>query len=244
MRRYLVFLLLTGTVWAQTDFDKIFLIDGTEYLGEYLLTKGETLHFKQRDESTFKKIPVTLIKSIELRNGIITEFDIIDEHSKISTVLDYENLSIEDKAKKDARRWLAYPSFAILFTGVSTLSSFYLFDAGFIDYLKPSLSKNYNKNKRDNLLNNISMLAFTSALVGSHHLFSRKDKNNIEGIIATDIELYKKMYYKQFKEQKLKNIMISIGAKALLAGAGIYLFESNFSLGSNAFGPSSNAGFH
>ena len=46
------------------------------------------------------------------------------------------------------------------------------------------------------------------------------------------------------KEQKLKNIMISIGAKALLAGAGIYLFESNFSLGSNAFGPSSNAGFH
>ena len=137
MRRYIVFLLLTGTVWAQTDFDKIFLIDGTEYLGEYLLTKGETLHFKQRDESTFKKIPVTLIKSIELRNGIITEFDIIDEHSKISTVLDFENLSIEDKAKKDARRWLAYPSFAILLTGVSTLSSFYLFDAGFIDYLKP-----------------------------------------------------------------------------------------------------------
>ena len=65
----------------------------------------------------------------------------------------------------------------------------------------------------------ISMLAFTSALVGSHHFFSRKDKNNIEGIIATDIELYKKIYYKQFKEHKLKNIMISIGAKALLAGA-------------------------
>ena len=36
---------------------------------------------------TFKKIPVTLIKSIELRNGIITEFDIIDEHSKISKFL-------------------------------------------------------------------------------------------------------------------------------------------------------------
>ncbi len=40
------------------------------------------------------------------------------------------------------------------------------------------------------------------------------------------------MYYKQFKEQKLKNIMISIVAKALIAGAGIYWFESNFSLGS------------
>ena len=82
MRRYIVLLLITGTVWAQTDFDKIFLIDGTEYLGEYLLTKGETVHFKQRDESTFKKIPVTLIKSIEFRSGIITEFDINHSESE------------------------------------------------------------------------------------------------------------------------------------------------------------------
>ena len=116
MRRYIIVLLITGTVWAQTDFDKIFLIDGTEYLGEYLLTKGETVHFKQRDESTSKKIPVALIKSIELRNGIITEFDIIDEYPKIRTILDYENLSIEDKAKKDARKWILYPpaAFSIL----------------------------------------------------------------------------------------------------------------------------------
>ena len=111
MRRYIVFLLLTGTVWAQTDFDKIFLIDGTEYLGEYLLTKEETVHFRQRDESPFKKIPVTLIKSIENRNGIITEFDIIDEHPKLRTVLDYENLSIEDKAKKmQGDGWLTQAS--------------------------------------------------------------------------------------------------------------------------------------
>ena len=82
MRRYIVSLLITGTVWGQTDFDKIFLIDGTEYLGEYLLTKGETVHFKQRDESTFKKIPVTLIKSIEFRSGIITEFDINHSESE------------------------------------------------------------------------------------------------------------------------------------------------------------------
>tara|TARA_B100001250_G_scaffold213027_1_gene182706 strand:+ start:941 stop:1315 length:375 start_codon:yes stop_codon:yes gene_type:complete len=76
VRKCIILFLITGIVWAQTDFDKIFLIDGTEYLGEYLLTKEETVHFKQREESTFKKIPITLIKSIELRNGIITEFDI------------------------------------------------------------------------------------------------------------------------------------------------------------------------
>ena len=230
MRRYIVFLLLTGTVWAQTDFDKIFLIDGTEYLGEYLLTKGETLHFKQRDESTFKKIPVTLIKSIELRNGIITEFDIIDEHSKISTVLDFENLSIEDKAKKDSRRWLAYPSFAILLTGVSIHSYFYFF---------------YDEGPEgDTALNNIlSVATATSALVGSHHLFSKSDKSNIESIISTDIELYKKMYYKQFEKQKLKNIIISTGATALIAGAVTFYVLSNLGFGDDAFGPNPNLPF-
>jgi len=49
MRGCLVLFFIIGTAWAQTDFDKIFLIDGTEYLGEYLLTKGETVNFKQTD---------------------------------------------------------------------------------------------------------------------------------------------------------------------------------------------------
>ena len=35
MRRYIVLLLITGTVWAQTDLDKLVLKNGTEYLGEY-----------------------------------------------------------------------------------------------------------------------------------------------------------------------------------------------------------------
>ena len=35
MRRYIVLLLITRTVWAQTDFDKLVLDDGTETLGKY-----------------------------------------------------------------------------------------------------------------------------------------------------------------------------------------------------------------
>ena len=35
MRRYIVLLLITGIVWAQTDFDKLVLKDGTTYFGEY-----------------------------------------------------------------------------------------------------------------------------------------------------------------------------------------------------------------
>ena len=35
MRRYIVLLLITGIVWAQTDFDTLVLKDGTTYVGEY-----------------------------------------------------------------------------------------------------------------------------------------------------------------------------------------------------------------
>ena len=40
MRIYIVLLLITGIVWAQTDYDKLVLKDGTEYLGEYYSSKG------------------------------------------------------------------------------------------------------------------------------------------------------------------------------------------------------------
>ena len=65
--------------------------------------------------------------------------------------------------------------------------------------------------------------------MGSHHLFSRKDKNNIEGIIATDIELYKKMYYKQFKREKLKNVIISIGVKGIVCALGALIVAGSVS---------------
>jgi len=41
MRRYIVLLLITGIVWAQTDFDKLVLKDGTTYFGEYSKIEGD-----------------------------------------------------------------------------------------------------------------------------------------------------------------------------------------------------------
>ena len=41
------------------------------------------------------------------------------------------------------------------------------------------------------------------------------------------------MCYKQFKKEKLKSIMISIGAKALIAGAITFFPLSNFGFGSD-----------
>ncbi len=69
----------------------------------------------------------------------------------------------------------------------------------------------------------------TSALVGFHYLFSKSDKSNIEGIIATDIELYKKMYYKQFKKEKIKNVMVSIGVKGIVCALGALIVAGSVS---------------
>ena len=217
MLRYIVLLLITGTAWTQTGLDKIVLKDGTEYLGEYLLTKGETLHFKQRDESTFKKIPVTLIKSIELRNGIITEFDIIDEYPKIRTILDNENLSIEDKAKKDARKWILYPP-----------AAFSIF-----------VSLMYDGTLGDS---DVAILGISAASLTIPYFLLRKlTLEKTENFNSKDKQLYEKVYLKEYKKRKYKYIIISTGVTALTAGAVIFYALSNLSLG---FGPSSNAGFH
>ena len=41
MRRYIILFLITGIVWAQTEFDKLVLKDGTTYWGEYSNTENE-----------------------------------------------------------------------------------------------------------------------------------------------------------------------------------------------------------
>ena len=68
MHRYIVLLLITGIVWAQTDFDKLFLKDGTTYLGEYSKTEGKIVFFRiQGATGGFQPVPVKLIQTIELQ---------------------------------------------------------------------------------------------------------------------------------------------------------------------------------
>ena len=71
MRRYIVLLLITGIVWAQTDFDTLVLKDGTEYLGEYSRTEGKIVYFKPQEAFGFQPIPVKLIKQLQLKDGQI-----------------------------------------------------------------------------------------------------------------------------------------------------------------------------
>ena len=83
MRRYIVLLLITGTVWAQTGLDKLVLKNGTEYLGEYsrkdfkLYTYNldgidqEIIYFKPLEAFAFQPVTVDVIKVLQLRDGTL-----------------------------------------------------------------------------------------------------------------------------------------------------------------------------
>ena len=69
MRRYIVLLLITGIVWAQTDFDKLVLTDGTTYLGEYSKIEEEIVYFKPQNAFAFQPISIKLIQTLQLKDG-------------------------------------------------------------------------------------------------------------------------------------------------------------------------------
>ena len=69
MRRYIILFLITGIVWAQTEFDKLVLKDGTIYLGEYSKTEKEIVYFKPQSAFAFQPVPVNLIKRLKLKDG-------------------------------------------------------------------------------------------------------------------------------------------------------------------------------
>ena len=97
MRRYIVLLLITGTVWAQTnfdskgwiskdipaDFDKLILKNGIEYVGEYSRTdfklyryntndiEQEIIYFKPLEAFAFQPVPVDVIKVLLLKDGTL-----------------------------------------------------------------------------------------------------------------------------------------------------------------------------
>ena len=95
MRRFIVLLLITVNIWAQTnfdsegwiskdlpaDFDKLVLKNGIEYIGEYLSKDyslntynldniyQEIIYFKPLNAFAFQPVPVDLIKVLKLKDG-------------------------------------------------------------------------------------------------------------------------------------------------------------------------------
>jgi len=71
MRRYIVLLLITGILWAQTDFDKLILKSGATYFGEFSTIDGDNVFFKPKGASDFQSISIKQIQTLELKFGQI-----------------------------------------------------------------------------------------------------------------------------------------------------------------------------
>ena len=69
MRRYIVLLLITGIVWAQTDFDKLVLKSGGTYFGEFRTIDGDNVYFKPKGASDFQSISIKQIQTLESSYG-------------------------------------------------------------------------------------------------------------------------------------------------------------------------------
>ena len=82
----------------------------------------------------------------------------------------------------------------------------------------------------------------TASLAVPYKVLNNLDKNQIEKLSKQvyDIELYKETFSKEFTENTIKGF----GLLGLAAVGGYFIFESTLDFGPNAFGPSSNAGFH
>ena len=72
MRRYIVLLLITGILWAQTDFDILILKNGTTYFGEYSKIEGEIVYFKPQNAFAFQPISIKQIQTLKLKDGHFT----------------------------------------------------------------------------------------------------------------------------------------------------------------------------
>ena len=173
MRRYIVLLLITGTVWAQTGLDKLVLKDGTYYQGEYVNTGNKITYFEPQE------------------------------------VLD---------AKKDAKKWIAYP----LLVGLTFASS--IFGTMTIAREEPWESLP-------------AMIGISTASLALPYIsLNNLDKYQIEKLSKQvyDIELYKET----LSEEIIKNNIIGLGLLGLAAAGGYIYFVSTFTLDDDFyFGP-------
>ena len=213
MRRYIVLLLITGIVWAQTDFDKLVLKDGTTYFGEYSKIEGEIVYFKPQDTFAFQQVPVKLIQTLKLKDG-----HFIIEDGKNSLTLDlafeaYQKLSTKEKAIYDAKsknlvKWALYgPTSIIIFMGSTFLhqglmggefweSPIFLAGSSAASLTIPYLF--FNREEKFNFHKSMGSFYFLTYMTDSEK------------------EFYEQAYSKRLKERKIKYIVRSVAVTGIL----------------------------
>ena len=139
MHKCIIMILITCTLFAQTDFDKLVLKNGLEYLGKFSKIEGKLVYFKPKAISTEETFKLHLIETLQLKSGeILIDYgqpnflpNLLPKYSfKRFTKLtsyEYEKLTIEEKALYDAnsnaRKWLFYPILTGFTFGTSIFGS-------------------------------------------------------------------------------------------------------------------------
>ena len=198
MRRYIVLLLITGIVWAQTDFDTLILKDGTTYLGEYSKIEGEKVFFKTKDAFALQPVSLKQIERLELKDGQIL-YD--GSNVKYSLALeDYQTLSTKEKGIYDAKynksmgHWILYCPLAIggLSIGI-TLSG----------------KKKWGES---DVFSTLSLLSFVGISGISYLALKSKDRTDFEKLNLNhkEKEIYEKAYLNTVRIRRAKYIVGSI----------------------------------
>ena len=234
MRRYIVLLLITGILWAQTDFDTLIMKDGTTYFGEYSKIEGKIIFFKPQDAFGFQPVPVKLIQTLKLKDG-----HFIIEDGKNSLTLDlafeaYQKLSTKEKAIYDAKsknlvKWALYgPTSIIIFMGSTFLhqglmggefwdSPIFLAGSSAASLTIPYLF--FNREEKFNFHKSMGSFYFLTYMTDSEK------------------EIYEQAYSKRLKERKIKYIVRSVAVTGILC----YLMGMN-AMSELHFGSSSGSG--
>jgi len=216
MRKYIILLWITGTVLAQNGLDTLVLKNGTKYHGEFLRTDSKydkyipMVYFGPKNEESLRIVPMLGVERLQLKDGIFVIND-----GKINYNFLRSQLSTSEKAVIDAKKWTTYPLLAGLTFFSSIIGTSLIFEDGSW-YRLPAII-------------GIRTASLAIQYIGLNNLY----KNQIINISSEDIELYKKTFSKEL----IKNNIKFFGSLGLVAVGGIYIFESNFSLGS--FGSSS-----
>ena len=219
---------------SRTDMGKYYTVD---HYGEFLGHKQDKIYFKPTNEVLLKQLRLKEIKELTQNDKVLIQngkWKSNPYYIKTFTgtfidpeEINIEELSIEEKAiydaKKDAKKWLAFPPVALILSGgLGT----YTFRAG---------EEIVDTDIESSLIS--AFIVGSLGLVGSIYIFSIEGEKNIEGTSAEDIELYKETYSRELKNRKLKNIVIGSSLLGLTAGAVIYSFISNLSFSSNYYLP-------
>ena len=209
MRRYIVLLLITGILWAQTDFDTLIMKDGTTYFGEYSKIEEEIVYFKPQNVFAFQfqPVPVKQIQTLKLKDGHF----IIGDGKSILTFEEYQKFSTKEKAIYDAKsknlgKWALYgsisPIIILVYNGV-TIGG-------------PRIS-----------------IAFSAAIVTiqSYFVLNHQEKFNFPKSILTDSEkeIYEQAYSKELQKRKFIHFLgcsiVTGVAGSLMAGSSTHGFS-------------------